>query len=157
MANCIFDASETRAGLRISQPGVLSAANAHARNTIKNCLMTNNGTWGIQIASIATNPAAGDENELDRIITYNNASGQTTNSSNAIITNQQNANPLYTNQVSADYRLLAGSPAINAGDPDYTPTFDFTGAARVHPDIGPYGYTDDDGAYTRAAPAIRGL
>jgi hypothetical protein len=158
LANCIFDDSSTRAGFRLSQPDVTAQANLHQRNTIKNCIVSNNGTYGFQILipTSAIDPATGDENEFDRCIRYNNTSGAITNTTNAIFTNQTDGNPLFVNQASRDYHLQAGSPAIQAGDEAYTPTFDFTGAARVHADIGPYAYTADDPTLPTRMPESSG-
>ena len=48
-------------------------------------------------------------------------------------------NPLFTNTATADFRLLNGSPAINAGNATGTPTTDIVGTTRTgNPDIGCY-------------------
>jgi hypothetical protein len=43
-----------------------------------------------------------------------------------------------TNAATGDFHLLPGSPALGAGDPAYTPTFDFAGNPRSQADLGVY-------------------
>jgi len=50
-----------------------------------------------------------------------------------------NVSPSFVNPLMRDYRLLAGSPAINQGSPNGAPFDDFDGLARdAQPDIGAY-------------------
>lgn len=60
--------------------------------------------------------------------------------------------PLWVDVVAGgakDFRLQAGSPAINAGESAYMPSTDFVGAARVTPDIGAYAATASGGPVTQ--------
>jgi hypothetical protein len=48
------------------------------------------------------------------------------------------ANPLYVSQPNKDFRLQAGSPALNKGDPAYVPPYNHDGTARSVAAIGAY-------------------
>lgn len=135
VANCVFYDSQQKAGLNFFTDG----AGTHQLNIIKNCISVENATYGVRSA-LATLPSAGNENIVDRFITNNNATAAQTNDGGYILTNHTAANPLFVDAASADFRLQANSPAINAGDAAYTPTFDFTGTTRTQADIGPYRY-----------------
>jgi len=57
--------------------------------------------------------------------------------------NLSGINPLFVNAALGDFRLLVGSPAINAGSPTGAPTVDFAGVSR------PQGSAFDIGAFER--------
>ncbi len=64
--------------------------------------------------------------------------------SSSSTTNVSNANPLFTDPVNGDYTLQSGSPAIDAGDNQYTTlTTDLAGNTRIvntTVDMGPYEF-----------------
>ncbi len=52
-----------------------------------------------------------------------------------------NFNALFTNTTSNNYTLVSGSPAINFGNPNYSPSIDILGNSRdAFPDAGAYEY-----------------
>ena len=57
--------------------------------------------------------------------------------------NLSGTNPLFVNAAAGDFRLLAGSPAINAGSPTGAPSVDYAGTTR------PQGAGFDIGAFER--------
>jgi hypothetical protein len=56
------------------------------------------------------------------------------------------SDPLFADQVNADYRIQIGSPAIRAGNVAYATPTDFRGIARnpVQPSIGAFEYVEDE-------------
>jgi hypothetical protein len=54
--------------------------------------------------------------------------------------NQNFSSGMFTDYANQDFTIVAGSPAINAGDSTYTPSDDYAGTARVGDDIGAYEY-----------------
>jgi hypothetical protein len=67
--------------------------------------------------------------------------GNTTNwglSNGLVGTSTVLADPRFTSLAGADYHLLAGSPAINAGTTTRAPAYDFDGRMRSQPDIGAF-------------------
>jgi hypothetical protein len=52
--------------------------------------------------------------------------------------NNQHADPLFVSALTGNFHVRAGSPALGAGDPAYTPPFDFAGNPRLHADLGVY-------------------
>ena len=59
------------------------------------------------------------------------------------ITNLMEADPLFVNAASGDFKLQDNSPCIDAGVVDKAPTVDITGATRVfEPDLGAYENTN---------------
>lgn len=57
--------------------------------------------------------------------------------------------PLFVNASQRNFRLQAGSPAINAGVDTYTPLDDYEGNARVNPDLGALTYSQPGGTSPR--------
>ena len=102
--------------------------------------------WRYKAASITNWAGYGPVCTEDHCITYGNTDGNYDDVDPDMIsrTNAITTDPLFVDYAAFNYHLQAGSPAIKAADPDYTPTIDFTGATRVHADIGPYAYTADD-------------
>jgi hypothetical protein len=49
-----------------------------------------------------------------------------------------NQDPMFKDQQNGDFHILTGSPAIGAGNPSFTPTYDIEGSNRTVRDIGCY-------------------
>jgi len=58
--------------------------------------------------------------------------------SSTFVSQPINADPKFVNKAGNDFHLQAGSPAIGAGLPDYTPPFDFDGNPRTTADLGAF-------------------
>lgn len=101
-------------------------------------LTTNATTYGVEFWSP---DGTFLNNNIYDTLTYGNGSGNFRSSSGIIYTNCTIEDPLYVNQVSRDYRLQAGSPAINKIQPTrfgYVPIHDILGNSRITADAGAY-------------------
>lgn len=90
-------------------------AGGFPKSSIESCLSFNNVTGTYQFTALAS--------EASMLTVANLITGQ---------------DPLYVNQAARDYRLQAGSPALNAGLAAYCPPIDFNGNPRTQANIGPY-------------------
>lgn len=72
------------------------------------------------------------------------------------ITDNFHADPLFVDEENSDYRLAAGSPSIDAGDPDSTLTEDFLGVGRPQDGDDAGEAVVDQGAFERpqSAPGV---
>jgi hypothetical protein len=150
--NTIVDGGRTQAsvpdGIRYGGETVIKTINTLSVNNI----LYNNFAHGISTVWGSTpgtgNVARNNVGFTNDISDFDNANGGLTLSANIV------ADPLFANYAGADFRLLAGSPAISAGDLAYTPTFDFAGNPRINADIGAFVFIEDSSS--RRMPLFSG-
>ncbi len=116
--------------------------------TMKNNIISNSTYYGMRVGSFNVNDVSGDYN-----LWYNNrvdvswsGSSWSLSQYKSNIANEQHsvsANPAYVNAAAGDYRLILGSPAIDAGATVSSVITDFDGILRTQGrayDIGAYEY-----------------
>jgi hypothetical protein len=108
-------------------------------NQIRNNILAFNDHYGWVIRGAAP-PSP---NTLDTNISYANAFGNYFKDFAPLDApiNEILTDPGFVDRAADDFRIAAGSSAIAAGIKAYTPTYDFTGVARVNADLGAYAYS----------------
>lgn len=141
IVSCItaVDAGQNGAGVRSGLHVAGGAGSQHSDNcTVINSIFKDNPDYGVRSQWDAT-PGTG--NSCD----YCCAHGSTTNFTSSFggLTlggNNLTVDPQLVDKVNDDYHLLDTSPCIDAGDPAYTPLFDFEMNDRVTSDLGALAY-----------------
>jgi hypothetical protein len=113
--------------------------------TVANNIVTNS------IRGIFETGITGLNNQYINNLLYNNTTSAVRLQNGLTDTGTIRADPKFVDAVGRDYRLQAGSPAIDAGVATPSPSTDLDGHAR------PMGAAPDIGAYEHAARTIRPL
>ena len=147
ISNCTFaNNMDTGTISSVTERGTLSLGRSSGtlNATISNSIFYNNeGTGGVTTLAISR----GHTTSANQVVVYNTIDEDGfSNISAGNLTNTSNSNPLFSDAPNKDFNLLAGSPAIDAGDNDKIPngtTTDLSGNARVYNttvDMGVYEY-----------------
>jgi hypothetical protein len=109
--------------------GTDSGVNAANNNKIINNIIAFNTGWGGKSNS---NVQSGANNVFRRNLVYGNSLGATSwNSGGVTETETVKADPKLVDRANGNYRLAAGSPAIDGAVGDYAPAADFNGSSRA--------------------------
>jgi Periplasmic copper-binding protein (NosD) len=130
-----------------SHSGIVVADTA-SNVTVVNNISAFNGDYGIRGFADSPGTAVGTNSSFNNLL-YGNAVGAEANQYAGIITfgtERPPADPLFVDRTTRNYRLQAGSPAIDNANPSYVYSPDAGGAKR------PAGAAGDLGAYERPVP-----
>ncbi|MDP9346759.1 MAG: right-handed parallel beta-helix repeat-containing protein [Actinomycetota bacterium] len=114
------------AGVLLGTDGGVNAAN---NNKILNNVVAFNTGWG---AKSNSNVRAGANNLFRRNLVFGNSLGATSWTSGGVTESETlNVDPMFVDRANGNYRLAAGSPAIDGSLLEYAPATDHFGATRA--------------------------